>query len=68
MKIDEQIKKYRAMNDKDLKIELAKEKKDLTLLSLKVKAGKATNNADIEKMRKNVARIITLKNERELSK
>lgn len=64
MKITEELKKYRSMKDADLQAELKKISKELTLLSLKVRAGKEDSMANIKKFRKNIARINTILIER----
>lgn len=60
MKNTENLKKYQAMNSKDLLSELKHVKKEQTLISLKVGAGKENNFSQISKLRKNIARINTL--------
>ena len=65
MKNIENLKKYRAMSEKDLKSELKSIKKDQLLASLKVGAGKEDNFSQIQKLRKNIARIKTLLAEKE---
>ena len=65
MKKVETIKKYQAMNEKDLKAELKSARKEQTLVSLKVGAGKEDNFSQISKLRKNIARIKTLIAEKE---
>lgn len=57
MKSTEELKKYRNMEEKDLIAEVKKVRKDLFLTSLKVKAGKADDSANITKLKKNIARI-----------
>lgn len=57
MKITEQIKKYRGMKDTELVSELRNLKKELTLVSLKVKVGKQTDISQVNKIKKNIARI-----------
>ena len=65
MKNTESLKKYRAMSEKDLVSELKNVKKEQTLATLKVGAGKEDNFSQIEKLRKNIARIKTLLAEKE---
>ncbi|MFA4996451.1 MAG: 50S ribosomal protein L29 [Patescibacteria group bacterium] len=57
MKIQEQLKKFRAMNDSELASELKKIKKELALASLKVKVGKLDDISQVNKIKKNIARI-----------
>ena len=60
MKNTESLKKYRAMSEKDLISELKNVRKEQTLVTLKVGAGKEDNFSQISKLRKNIARIKSL--------
>lgn len=64
MKLKEQIKKYKELNDADLLKELKNAKKELALLSLKAKVGKLADISSVKKMKKNVARINTIMSEK----
>lgn len=57
MKIKEQMKKYREMKDSELAMELKNMRKELALISLKVKVGKLTNISEVKKVKRNIARI-----------
>lgn len=57
MKIKEQMKKYRDMKDKELISQLKTMKKELTLLSLKVRVGKLSDNSQVKKAKRNIARV-----------
>jgi ribosomal protein L29 len=65
MKNTENIKKYRAMNGKDLNDERKKVMKEQLLVSLKVSAGKEDNFSQIKKLRKNIACLNTIIAEKE---
>lgn len=64
MKIKEQMKKYREMKDAELASEFLKLRREFTLTSLKVKAGKSTNVSEVKKHRRNIARINSIIKER----
>lgn len=64
MKTVETMKKYRAMSEKDLLAELKNVKKEQQLISLKVGAGKMDDFSQISKLRKNIARIISVLDEK----
>jgi len=60
MKYAETLKKYRNMKKDELEKELASVKNQQTLTSLQVGAGKEDNFSQINKLRKNIARINTI--------
>ena len=64
MKITEQIKKYRGMKDTELVSELKNLKKELTLVSLKVKVGKQADISQVNKIKKNIARLNSIISEK----
>ena len=61
MKKTETIKSYRTMDEKSLDKELSDCQRNLTGLRLKVRASKATNFSEIGKIRRNIARLATIK-------
>ena len=65
MKNTENLKKYRAMSEIELKKELKIIKKEQLLVSLKVGAGKETNFSHVSILRKNIACLNTIIAEKE---
>lgn len=65
MKSTEELKNLKDLSPKDLSAKYLSASKELALLSLQVKVGKENNNAKIKKARKNIARIQTIKQEKE---
>ncbi|MEK9156062.1 MAG: 50S ribosomal protein L29 [Patescibacteria group bacterium] len=63
MKTAEELKKYRAMSRDDLAKELGVLQKRAELELLKVRAGKGTNSALSNSLRKSVARALTVVSE-----
>jgi ribosomal protein L29 len=66
MSVKEDIKKYNEMDSKALLSELKEAKKRLAGDILKVQAGKLDKSSEISKQRKNVARISTIINSKNL--
>jgi len=66
MKANEQIKKYSEMTSEKLVAELKDTKKKLASDILKVQAGKLDNYSAINKQKKNIARISTIINGKNL--
>lgn len=66
MKVNEDIKKYNDMASDKLVIELKDAKKKLAGDILKVQAGKLDNFSTIAKQKKNIARISTIINGKNL--
>jgi len=63
MKSAEELKKYRSMNQEEIRKELADLERKHIAESLKVRAGKQANHSSVDKLRKSVARIQTILNE-----
>lgn len=63
MKQSETIKNYRAMDLKAIEKETAELDKKLAEVRLKVHANKESNFTEIGKIRRNIARLSTIKNE-----
>lgn len=61
MKQKETIKTYRTMDEKALEKELADLERKLTETRLKVYANKSSNFSEIGKIRRNIARLSTIK-------
>jgi len=61
MKTNETNKSYRSMDKSALEKELTDLEKKITDLRLKVKANKASNYSEIGKIRRNIARVSTIK-------
>lgn len=63
MKSKEIIKKYRGMKPAELNKELEKQNKDFTVLKLEILAKKNKKCSLIGKHKKNISRLLTIKNE-----
>ena len=68
MKSKETMKKYEGMKKTELVSELKHLRTDYTLLSLKVRAGKEDNISQVNKIRKDIARLKTVINSQVLEK
>jgi len=64
MKKIEELKKMREMNLEHLEKELVQSEKEFTGTKLRVTAGKMANYSQIDKIRKNIARLKTIINEK----
>ena len=64
MKTTEELKKFKAMTAEQLVTELDAIQKKYQLTSLKVQAGKEANYSQVDKLRKDVARLQTLISEK----
>lgn len=60
MKVIEEMKKFRTMKESELISELKNKQNHLALISLKVKVGKHDNVSEINKLKKEVARVNTI--------
>jgi len=63
MKTNEIIKKYRSMKPTELDNELNKQNKEFAVLKLEVLGKKNKNHSSIMKHKKNISRLLTIKNE-----
>lgn len=63
MKSKELIKKFRSMKSLELDKELIKQNKDFALLKLNVSGRKNKNYSAIAKHKKDISRLLTIKNE-----
>lgn len=68
MKQKETIKVYRSMDEKAIENELADQYKKLTETRLKVYASKSSNFSEVGKIRRNIARLCTIKFEKTMEK
>lgn len=62
MKKTEELKKQRTLSAENLKSEIIKVRKELSILRLEVQANKVQNFAKVGVLRKNIARLHTLEN------
>ena len=64
MKNTEELKTMKNLSVEDILKEIAKKRKEQSLLTLNVSAGKLSNVAEISKNRKAIARLQTILNEK----
>lgn len=63
MKSKEFIKKYRGMRPVELDRELEKQNKEFAILKLEVSGKKNKNYSSVKKHKKDISRLLTIKNE-----
>ena len=68
MKSSKELKDFRAMSDQDLTKKISESKKELLDLRVKQATGTLDKPARIHELRKQIARMLTILRERELSK
>ncbi len=68
MKTSKELKEFRNLTDADLTKKIKESKKELLDLRVKLATGALDKPARINELRKNVARMMTILRERELSK
>ena len=64
MKVNEELKKLRALSDEELTKSISESKKELFDLRLKQSTGALDKPSKIHELRKNIARMNTILNER----
>ncbi len=62
------VKVIRELNDKELDSKLHELQEQLFLLRIKSKTTEITNNAQFRNLRKDIAKILTIKREREINR
>jgi ribosomal protein L29 len=62
MKRTEELKKMKSLSVANLKLEIAKVKKELGILRLEVQANKVQDFSKVGVLRKNIARLHTIQN------
>ena len=64
MKVNEKLKELRALDDKELNKRISESKKELFDLRLKISTGTLEKPSRVDELRKNIARMKTILNER----
>ena len=64
MKIDEKLKKLRALSDEELTKKIIESKKELFNLRLTISKGTLEKSSKVDELRKDIARMKTILNER----
>ena len=64
MKVNEKLKELRALDDKELNKRISESKKELFDLRLKISTGTLEKPSKVDELRKNIARMKTILNER----
>ncbi len=64
MKVNEKLKELRNLNDEDLSKRIAESKKELFDLRLKISTGTLEKPSRVDELRKDIARMKTILNER----
>ena len=64
MKVNEKLKELRALSDEELNTKITESKKELFDLRLKISTGTLEKPSRVDELRKNIARMKTILNER----
>ena len=64
MKVNEKLKELRALSDEELNKKITESKKELFDLRLKISTGTLEKPSRVDELRKNIARMKTILNER----
>ena len=64
MKVNEKLKELRALSNEDLQTKIQESKKELFDLRLKISNGTLDKPSKVDELRKNIARMKTILNER----
>ena len=64
MKVNEKLKELRALSDEELNTKIRESKKELFDLRLKISTGTLDKPSKVDELRKNIARMKTILNER----
>ena len=64
MKVNEKLKELRALDDKELNKRITESKKELFDLRLKISTGTLEKPSRVDELRKDIARMKTILNER----
>ena len=64
MKVNEKLKELRALDDKELNKRISESKKELFDLRLKISTGTLEKPSRVDELRKDIARMKTILNER----
>ena len=64
MKVNEELKKLRALSDEELTKSISESKKELFDLRLKISTGTLEKPSRVDELRKDIARMKTILNER----
>ncbi len=64
MKVNEKLKELRALSDEELNTKIKESKKELFDLRLKISTGTLDKPNKVDELRKNIARMKTILNER----
>jgi len=64
MKVNEKLKELRALTDEELNTKIKESKKELFDLRLKISTGTLDKPSKVDELRKNIARMKTILNER----
>jgi large subunit ribosomal protein L29 len=64
MKVNEKLKELRALSDEELNTKIKESKKELFDLRLKISTGTLDKPSKVDELRKNIARMKTILNER----
>ena len=64
MKVNEKLKELRALSDEELTKKIKESKKELFDLRLKISTGTLEKPSNVEELRKDIARMKTILNER----
>jgi len=64
MKVNEKLKELRALGDEELNTKIRESKKELFDLRLKISTGTLDKPSKVDELRKNIARMKTILNER----
>ena len=64
MKVNEKLKELRALDDAELQKRISESKKELFDLRLKISTGTLEKPSKVDELRKNIARMKTILNER----
>lgn len=67
MKVNEKLKELRALSDEELTKKIKESKKELFDLRLKISTGTLEKPSKVEELRKDIARMKTILNERKIN-
>ncbi len=67
MKVNEKLKELRALSDEELTKKIKESKKELFDLRLKISTGTLEKPSNVEELRKDIARMKTILNERKIN-